>query len=251
MIPYWPRPHWYLGPFPISVPLALAAAGVLIAHFLFLRRARSQGLEVERAAAMSFTMVLVGAVAAYWFRGVYLSDAVKQDWRTLLHLQVGAASFGGIAGGLLAGWLFLTLYRLPLSMKRRYLDALAFVFPLGWIVGRSGCVVAHDHPGIKTSFFLAVQYPSGTRFDLAVIEVLFLALILIPLFRYLDRRKYPEGFWLGLLLALYGAFRVCLDQLHEDPPRYGPFSVDQWAYGTTLLFGLLLLSAVRSRARVK
>jgi hypothetical protein len=33
-----------------------------------------------------------------------MDDAVKQDWRTLLHLQIGAASFGGIAGGLLGSW---------------------------------------------------------------------------------------------------------------------------------------------------
>jgi hypothetical protein len=62
---------------------------------------------------MSLIMVLVGLVAAYWFRGVYLAEAVKQDWRTLLGLQPGAASFGGIAGGLLAGWAYLAARHIP------------------------------------------------------------------------------------------------------------------------------------------
>ena len=87
MIPYWPLAHGRSGPFTISPPLALAAAGVLVAHFLLLRPARRQGLDAETAAMMSLLMVLVGAAGANWFRGVYFADAVKRDWRILLQLQ--------------------------------------------------------------------------------------------------------------------------------------------------------------------
>jgi phosphatidylglycerol:prolipoprotein diacylglycerol transferase len=245
MIPFWKLTQIRLGDRAISVQLLLAAIGILVAHFLLLRRARSKGLNPETAAAMSLTMVLVGLVCAYWFRGVYLADAVKQDWRTLLTLQPGAASFGGIAGGLLGGWGYLKLRRLPRQEVRRYLDALAFVFPCGWVFGRLGCTLIHDHPGAPSTSLLAVQFPDGSRFDLAVIEVLFLIAVLIPLFAILDRTKHPNGFWLGAFLSMYGAFRVCLDFLHVDPPRYGPFTVDAWAYGTALLVGVILLISSR------
>jgi phosphatidylglycerol:prolipoprotein diacylglycerol transferase len=120
---------------------------------------------------------------------------------------------------------------------------------MGWIVGRCGCILAHDHPGRASGSFLAVGDPAGPRFDLAVIEVLFLGLILIPWFAFLDSRKRPSGFWLGIFLTTYGAFRLCLDTLHVSPPRYGPVSVDQWAYGTVLLLGLaILLPATRKIA---
>jgi uncharacterized protein (TIGR03437 family) len=48
---------------------------------------------------------------------------------------------------------------------------LAFVFPMGWIIGRTGCILAHDHPGRATALFLGVRYPGGPQFDLAVLEV--------------------------------------------------------------------------------
>jgi len=96
-----------------------------------------------------------------------------------------------------------------------------------------------------------VRYPGGTRFDLAVIEVLFLALVMLPLFAFLDRRPRAGGFWLGAFLTVYGGFRLWLDTLHVDPPRYGPFSVDQWAYGSVLLLGLTLLTRWKQTNSVK
>jgi len=244
MIPYWRLPHWTVGGNYFSIPIALAAIGILVAHLLLLRRARHAGLQPETAGMMSLVMVVAGAFGAYWFRGVYYADQVKQDWHFLLQFHFSAASFGGIAGGLLAGWIYLLFRRLNRADRLRYLDALAFVFPFGWIIGRCGCILAHDHPGRPAHFFLAVQYPAGARLDLAVIEVLFLGTALIPLFLAMDRRKRPAGFWLGLFFSVYGAFRVALDTLHVDPPRYGPLPVDTWAYGSALVLGCILLRSV-------
>lgn len=241
MIPYWQLRQFHAGPFVISVQLLLAAAGILVAHFLLLRRARRQGLNAETAAAMSLAMVLTGLAGAYWFRGVYYADAVKHDWHFLIGLQPGAASFGGITFGLLGGSIYLAARRLAQGERLRYLDALAFVFPSGWIIGRIGCALAHDHPGVPTTSPLGVRFPDTGRFDLGLLEVLYLAVILIPLFALLDRQKRPAGFWLGTFLALYGAFRLWLDTLHTDPPKYGPFTVDQWAYGIVLLIGIAIL----------
>jgi prolipoprotein diacylglyceryltransferase len=115
------------------------------------------------------------------------------------------------------------------------------------VFGRIGCSLVHDHPGRPSSSFLAVRFPGASRFDLAVIEVLFLAVLLIPLFAVLNREKWQDGFWLGVFLTLYGAFRLWLDTLHVDPPRYGPFSVDQWVYGIALIAGLVILIGNRRR----
>ena len=247
MIPYWKLTQISIGSFAIRTSLSMAAIGIVVAHFLLLRRARSKGLDRETAAMMSLVMVLVGLIAAYWFRGFYFADAVKQDWRTLLGLRPGAASFGGIAGGLIAGWAYLKARRMPNVQILAYLDALAFVFPQGWVFGRIGCSLIHDHAGLPSNSILAVRFPSGGKFDLGVLEVIFLVAVLIPLFAFLDRTKRPPGFWLGTFLAIYGAFRVLLDRLHLDPPQYGPFTVDVWVYGIALIIGLLVLVFTRRR----
>jgi phosphatidylglycerol:prolipoprotein diacylglycerol transferase len=243
MVPYWSVRGIQLGPVDTNTGILLGAIGILVAHFLLLRRARSKALDAETAGTMSLVMVFAGLLGAYWFRGVYVIAAMR-DWRTLLGLQVGAASFGGIAGGLAAGRLYLRLRRIRSKEAMRYLDTLAYVFPCGWVFGRLGCSLVHDHPGLRTNSIFGVRYPDGTRFDLGFLEMLFFAAVLIPAFALLDRRERPTGFWLGLLLAIYGAFRLWLDTLHVDPPRFGPLSVDQWAYGAVLLLGLVLLAKV-------
>lgn len=248
MIPYWKFTQVRLGSTVLSAQLLLAAIGILVAHFLLLRRARLKQLSPEIAAMMSLMMVIAGLAGAYWFRGVYLADAVKQNWHVLLGLQPGATSFGGIAGGLLAGWAYLKARGCYARDIFRYLDALAFVFPCGWVFGRVGCALAHDHPGVMSTSIFAVQFPGGSQFDLAVIEVIFLVVVLLPLFVMLDRRQHAPGFWLGAFLWIYSAFRLLLDTLHVDPPRYGPFAVDTWAYGTALIVGSAIVLSSRRRA---
>lgn len=94
----------------------------------------------------------------------------------------GLASLGGLAGGLIGALLYFAARRMSAATALDYLDALAAVFPLGWLFGRLGCSIAHDHPGLASSGLFAVAYPDLPRFDLAYLEVFFLVLFLIPLF---------------------------------------------------------------------
>ena len=251
LIPYFDLYAIKLGPIRVGIQPLFGAVGILVAHFLFLRRTRQWKLDTQLAGWLSFTMVLVGLVGAFLFRWVYLATALRRDPWIWLKTTQGAASFGGIAAGLLAAVLFLRIRRVPSGLAWRYLDALASVFPLGWIFGRIGCSLVHDHPGLRSDSWLAVRYPDAPRWDLAVVEVVFLASLVIPLFIWLARRSRPPGFFLGLFLTVYGGFRVLLDRLHVDPPRYFGMSVDQLAYGTACLLGaVIVFRAIRSRVAV-
>lgn len=247
MLPYVEMRAVALGPLRVPVQPLLASLGILLAHGLFLRRARQWGLNTETAGWLSVTMAVTGVAAAFLFRWAYLPDALASDpwiwWKTTR----GAASFGGIAGGLLGAAVYLRSRGTPGREALTYLDALASVFPMGWILGRVGCSLIHDHPGLRSEGVLAVRYPDFPRWDLAVIEVLFLALAVIPLFVILGRVRRPAGVVLGSFLAFYGVFRVWLDTLHVDPPRYLGFTVDQLAYGTVAIAGVCLLANATNR----
>ncbi|MCC6293163.1 MAG: prolipoprotein diacylglyceryl transferase [Bryobacterales bacterium] len=245
MLPYLTPPPVNLAGLWFHWSVLLAVLGVLVAHFLLLRRARRTGLDVPTAAAMSLSMVLAGAAGARLFKLVYMPAVLANiDWPSVL-LVGGMASFGGLAGGLAGAALYFAARRIPAFQALNYLDALAAVFPMGWILGRTGCALVHDHPGLASTSPLAVAYPDMPRFDLAVIEVLFLAAFLIPLFVWLARRPQPRGLFLSSFFVLYGAFRLWLDTLHVDPPRYAGITVDQWAYGSMFLAGLLLTTVLR------
>jgi len=247
MLPYFEIRSVMLGLARVPVQPFLASLGILLAHWLYLRRARQWGLDPGIAGWLSLTMVASGLAGAFLFRWAYLPAVLARDPWIWLKTTSGAASFGGIAAGLLAAAIYLRWRGIRGPQALTYLDALASVFPLGWIFGRTGCSLIHDHPGLRSDSFLAVRYPEFPRWDLAVVEVLFLAVFVIPVFAVLNRGRRPPGFFLGAFLALYGLFRLWLDTLHVDPPRYLGFTVDQLAYGVTALAGLGLLAAMLGR----
>lgn len=199
----------------------LASSGILVAHYLWLWRARGAGLDAALTARVSLAMVLAGLLGAAVFRLAYLPEQAATPWYDRIG-RTGLSSFGGLAGGLATAMLILRGRVVP------YLDALAFVFPAGWILGRAGCALAGDHPGM---------FPGGRPANLGLVELLFFLLFVIPLFAYWNRRSHRQGFWLGWLMILYGAFRLVQDQLHTDPPSYAGLSIDQWAYGAFFFSG--------------
>ena len=245
MIPYLELRSVAIGPLQVPVHWTLLSVGILLAHYRLIRRARRLKLDPVTAAALSVWMVVLGFVGSHFFKFLYFPEILARGPGALVRSHVGMASFGGLAGGLLAAALYFGLRRIPFRQSLAYLDAVAFVFPSGWIFGRLGCSLVHDHPGIRSPSVFAVQYPGGARFDMAVLEVFFL-LALLVLLVLLDRSPRTAPFYLALFLVLYGPFRVLIDQLHVDPPRYLGVSVDQWAGAVAGLAGaVLLFSAMR------
>ncbi len=119
-------------------------------------------------------------------------------------------------GGLLAGGAFFRLRRIPFA---RYGDALALSVAPGWAVARLGCFAVHDHPGVRTSFPLAVAFPDGPRHDLGLYDALLLAAITAVLY-LLHRRGLLHGALLAVLALLYGAGRFLLDFLRARDLPY-------------------------------
>jgi phosphatidylglycerol:prolipoprotein diacylglycerol transferase len=87
------------------------------------------------------------------------------------------------------------------------------------MLGRLGCTLAHDHRGLASTSWIAVKFPEGPRYDLGLIEFLFLIGMVIG-FRILDRRPRPVGFFFVLYGVVYGGFRIWLDTLHIQPLRF-------------------------------
>ena len=61
-----------------------------------------------------------------------------------------------------------------------------------------------------------MNFPEGPRYDLGLIEFLFLIVMVIG-FKLLDRRPRQVGFFVGLYGVVYGGFRIWLDTLRQQP----------------------------------
>ena len=87
------------------------------------------------------------------------------------------------------------------------------------MVARIGCFLVHDHPGVRTDFFLAVDFPvrfyGGPRHDLGLYDVFVLAAISVLLYA-LKTRRPREGRLMGVLAVTYTPARFFLDFLRAS-----------------------------------
>jgi phosphatidylglycerol:prolipoprotein diacylglycerol transferase len=233
----------------------LVAAGVVLGALVAERRARVVGLDRVAVSGLSGHVIVGGFVIGHLFDALaYHPDVVVERPWYLLEIWNGLSSFGGFLGALV-GALVWQRGRPKAPWIRIAADPIAYSFPFGWLFGRIGCFVTHDHPGRVTMSPLGVEdyavgYPPyQVRHDLGLYEV-FWCLAVIPLFLFLGRRERPRGFFLGLLPVLYAPVRFGLDflratDLDTSDARY--FGLTPGHYAAVVLFALGVTVLVRTR----
>jgi phosphatidylglycerol:prolipoprotein diacylglycerol transferase len=243
MFPYFDTSDWHVGPMLVHPFIILVALGCFVGCLVTARRAAKDGFSQEQISELALWMFGVGFAGANLMTLAYVPSALPD----LMHhpsrfmtIPWGLSSFGGFAGGLIGAALFFHVHRIPRDGKLAILDAVGFAVPFGWAIGRMGCYLVHDHPGIRTSSWLGVRYPGGTRYDLGLLEIFFL-LALGAAFLILGKETRPHGFFRVVLFLSYGAFRLLEDRVTIDPPRYFGWSVDQIAASLLIALGLAAL----------
>lgn len=254
MIPYVYIPT--LTPLPgmeISVFGICFAVGILIGMRVTERAAvwYAPG-DARPLEGMLIWAVVPGILFAHaWHVFLYHPELLKTDGvGVVFRLWDGLSSMGGVLGGTFGIALYLRRRKVPI---RPYLDALALGATCAWALGRVGCALVHDHPGRKTDFFLAVNFPpelGGPRHDLGLYEAILLGGIALVLYLIARRGTFRarQGFLMGLFIALYTPARFFLDFLRAtdtgfDDARYAGLTPAQ--YCCLLLFpvGLWLLGS--------
>lgn len=239
MFPYFVTSELHVGPIPIQPFLILVSMAIAIGYWIGIARASTHGVNREQMSELALWVLFAGLLGAHLMKAIY-------SWPPRLGWNVfnGLASFGAFAGAIAGGLIFFRRHRIPVKRWFIYSDAGAFAVPFAWAVGRAGCYLIHDHPGVRTTSWLGVKYPGGTRYDLGLLEMLFL-LVLGALFLILDRRVRPNGFYCTTFLLSYGVFRIWLDSLHIDPPRYAGWTVDQIAGAVMVGLGVACIFEMR------
>ncbi len=241
MIPYVSQPKLELGPLTVYAFGAMVALAILLAARLLGERSRELGLDADRSARLLTWVIVGGFLGAHLVdRLAYFPGATLADPWSLLRVWSGLSSFGGFVGGVAGAWLWIRRER-PGPDAWRHLDALAFTFPFAWVLGRLGCFVAFDHPGVATRFFLGQEYLDGVvRHNLGLEE----ALAMVPLallFALLGQRRRAPGFFVALLALAYGPVRFVLDFMRLDDVRYLGLTPGQYGAVALTVAGAVLL----------
>jgi phosphatidylglycerol---prolipoprotein diacylglyceryl transferase len=275
MVPYFSQPEIHLfGRITLHAYWALVALAVIVGWVMTIARCRRTGLNPTACNHLLVYVVFAGFVVAHLYSVLaYFPGEVLKDPLILLKFWKDLSSFGGIVGGVFGLWLFFRVKgkRVDADDRLRYLDAIAYVFPFAWTVGRLGCTLAHDHPGTVTTFPLGVSLAtrasrtyiryvyrvadrlaelpedleqlSGMGFhDLGWYEFLFMGLIIVPVFLVLNRKPRRPGFFLITFLLLYVPGRFLLDFLRLGDARYAGLTPAQYAGGVVFLAALYFAS---------
>jgi phosphatidylglycerol:prolipoprotein diacylglycerol transferase len=146
--------------------------------------------------------------------------AIVHQPSLLVRRWYGLSSYGGFIGGTLAAVWFARRRKLSLLALG---DAWCFAFPFAWVFARLGCFSVHDHPGVPSTFFLAVadyDHSGIARHDLGLYE----ALASVPLaawFWFRSHRRQATGSYLALVATYYGPVRFALDFLRAPASEGG------------------------------
>jgi phosphatidylglycerol:prolipoprotein diacylglycerol transferase len=241
MLPYYPPVQFHLGPLTIHGFALMVVTGIVLGAHMFFKRGAELAIPRLELISVSNWAVGTGFVVSHWCEVVFYSwDRLKdQGPMLLLKFWDGINAFGGFFGAIIGMWIFAGIFRKrPLLL---YCDLTVQGLVLGWIFGRLGCTLAHDHPGVRTDFPLAFAYPGGARHDLGFYEFLYTLFFLFPLALVLHRAlrgkpTVPHGSYLAVMALAYAPARFCLDFLRVNDLRYHNLTPSQYAcVGSILL----------------
>lgn len=272
MLPFFEQPTWHIGPLPIHAFGILVAIAIWFGFAAVEKRFERLGLDPAVGNRLGGWMIAGGIAGAHLFAiFLYVPNKLANDPWLLVRVWDDISSVGGMLGGVVGALLFFATRVRDHERQARiaYLDAIAFVFPAALAIGRAGCALAHDHAGSVTTFPLAISLESSSALafirgvydsaglalpaavstmgfhDLGLYELLFLSLVIVPLFLFWNRRPRATGFYLVAFAALYFPVRFALDMLRVSDVRYLGLTPAQWT--AALIVAGLPFAAVRHR----
>jgi len=247
-------PYFELRVITLPGGIELAAFGTLVATGVFAgvgfaeRRVRAVGLPLRTLhEAIGWALVPGFALAHLVALLPHASHPSELSPELLLQFWNGMSSFGGFAGALLGLWL---RYRREPCVLLTLAEVLAPALVVGWVFGRLGCTLVHDHVGSLSDFPLAIRFSGGARHDLGFYELLYTLVVLLPAVLVLARRPRRPGATIAWIALLYAPARFLGDFLRNlDLPgadvRYAGLTLAQ--YGCIVLAGVGLSFAARLR----
>ena len=137
----------------------MIAIGILVAYTLAEKKVRKAGYDTKRLEWLVFTILaggFAGSKILYWITRI---GDIPSDPTILTNLGDGWVVYGGIIGGILAGWVYCKNHGM------NFLEWFDLIIPevaLAQGFGRIGCLLAGCCYGIETASGIGIVFPENS-----------------------------------------------------------------------------------------
>lgn len=205
-------------------------------------------------------VVAFGLIAA--IVGAHVFDVIAYQWHEVAetpslwwHVTTGVSLFGALFGIAVATLVVCKWRGFDLP---RYADVVAVGCVIAMTIGRIGCALVHDHPGVATTSFVGVDVPRHAYWgelegpvrahDVGLDELLVMIPIAILAF-FLLQRRLRAGMTAAIVAIVYAVARFALDFLRLpslEPARAG-LTIGQWSAIAMVVIAAFAITRLRVR----
>lgn len=235
--------HWYG---------VLIVLGMALAVGLAWKREEKKGLPKETTLDLALVGIPAAIVGARIYFVIFKWDeyAGQPWWKLLAVWEGGLAIYGGIIGGVLAGWIYSRAKKLPFV---NMLDLVAPCFPLGQAIGRWGNFINQEAHGALVENAALCFFPAAVKINGAWYYATFFyesawCFLIVIVLLILERRDFfkKTGDEFAAYVFLYALERGVVEGLRTDSLYLGGMRVSQ---GLSLLAALAVTLYLAQRCR--
>ena len=215
-----------IGSFPINTYGVFLAIAFLAAILITVKLAERDGLPRQKIYDLSLWMLLAGLIGSKILM-LFVEPEYRDNPLLLLSLDFlrsGGVWYGGLLGGVLAGYLLMKRYQLPWWKTA---DAFAPGIALGNFFGRQGCFAAGCCWGEPTTLPWGVKFselghqvtgvPTDTYLHPTQLYESFAMLLVFFFLLWLHKRKRFSGQVILAYALLYSVIRFLIEFVRDDP----------------------------------
>ena len=243
-----------IGPITVYGYGLMIAIGVIVAYVVAEYRAKKKNLNNEQIFPLIIWCLIGGMLGAKFLYYITQIKEIVADPKILLKVSDGFVVYGGIIGGILAGFVFCKKEKLNFL---KYFDLVMPSIALAQGFGRIGCFLAGCCYGKETTsrfgivFNESTQAPNGVQLIPTQLISCGLDFINFLVLIVLAKRVKVDGQVAGFYLIFYSVGRFILEFFRGDLARGSVGSLSTSQFISILLFvigcGIVLVREYSSR----
>ncbi len=241
----------------ISFPTYLIVMSLVysISTVWIFSRSRAIGLDPRIAMDISIAIMIGGLVGSRLVHVVYEHPEyyLKYPQEIYRIWNGGFVFYGGLIGGFGLAYLIVKIKK---QDPLRWMDAFAPILPVGYGVGRLGCLFAGCCYGRACDLPWAIKYPEGVEapahiglhptpiYEAVGSLAIFVLVYLAEKYKFrFPERIRKQGFLFYIWMILYSIHRIIIEDFRNDfrGPAVLGFSISTWLSLLMITVGLFLI----------